>query len=34
MNLLEHEAKQILKAAGIPVPESQVVTRDHTPKLI
>ena len=27
MNLLEHEAKQILRATGIPVPKSQVIKR-------
>lgn len=34
MRLLEYEAKTILRGAGVPVPDAQVITREYTPELI
>lgn len=31
MNLLEHEAKKILTASGIPTPRSELITKNHKP---
>ena len=33
MRLLEYEAKTILRSAGVPVPNAQVITREYTPEL-
>jgi succinyl-CoA synthetase beta subunit len=34
MKLLEYEAKTILRSAGIPVPQAQVITREYTSELM
>lgn len=33
MKLLEYEAKTLLNNAGVPIPQSVVITRDYTPEL-